>query len=579
MRELIAIFSPQWWSFRNRLFRSGRKTYVKSVFILLLGAGFWTAALHFLSIMLTRLQGMEGNIGSIIALKGLSLLLMLVFFLLVFSSLLSSINTFYLSHDLPVVLSSPVSWENIYLSKWLETVVKSSWIIVFAILPVFIAFGWFFRSPAGYYLALLPVLVMFVLIPTGIGVLTGILLMAAVPARRAKSIFIILGILTMVILFLLFRFLKPERFANPEWFANLTIFLSELKLPVSTFLPSMWATETLRPFFNAQGGAPLFYMLLLLFTPAVLIIFGNRLFNAFYYNGLTKAQQARSPWLTGPEEAQKGFAGIFSFKSAYFLLLKTVSFFFRGSRRALIEKDITLFFRNVGQWSQVLLLFAIIVIYLFSIKALPVEWGTYLSVQLRYIISFLNIGLVGFIITAVASRLVLPSVESEGRAFWTIRVSPVSMRRFLWSKFLIAFFPLLFLAQTLIIISNIFLGVTPWFMLLGAGTCLALVASITGLAIGTGAYNAGFSTESPDREQTGFQGTAFMLAALAIITMTVMLEIIPVAGMFITEVSRASLTNRGQAIIGLLFLAVVSFNALALWMAMRMGEKRLLALE
>jgi ABC-2 type transport system permease protein len=417
------------------------------------------------------------------------------------------------------------------------------------------------------------------LIPAGMGTFIAMFLMAVVPAKRAKNVFIILGLLILAILFLLFRFLKPERFANPEWFANMTIFLSEMKLPVSVLLPSMWATESLTPFFNTQGETPFFYILLLLFTSAVLIIFGNWLFNAFYYNGLVKAQQTQRPWITTSEDMKKGLGSLFSLKSVYFWLLRIISFFFRGNRRAFIEKDFITFFRNIGQWSQVLLLFAIIIIYLFSIKALPIEWGTYLSTQLRYVISFLNIALVGFVITAIAARLVLPSVDSEGRAFWIIRVSPISMRRFLRNKFLIAFLPLFVLAQILIVISNIFLGVKAWFMFLGIGTCSVIVASITGLAVGIGAYNARFLPQDAGTEQSGFQGVVFMLSAFAVIIATILLEVIPVAGMFVKEISKAVLTFKGWTIIGSLFLIVLILNAFVLWVAMRMGEKKLVAME
>ena len=570
MREFITLFSPQWWTFKNRLFRSDWTAYLKSIFVLALGAGFWFAALHYLTIVLTRLQGMEGNVGVVIALKGLSLLLMLVFFLLIFSSLLSGINNFYLSNDLPVILASPVSWESIYIAKWVETAVKSSLIIVCAIVPVFISLGWFFESPAGYYFYLLPVLTLFVMIPVGIGIVISILLMAFVPAKRARNVFLFLGLLMLAILFLLFRFLRPERFANPEWFANLAIFLSEMKLPAAVFLPSVWATESLTSFFNAEGGEPLFYFLLLLFTAGVFIIFGHRLFTAFFYNGLIKAQQTQKPWLGTHGNGPGGFgAKMFSFSLS----------FLKKRSRALIEKDMITFFRNVSQSSQLLLLFAIVFIYLFSIKALPVEWGTYLSLQLKYIISFFNIGIVAFVITAIAARLVLPSVDNEGKAFWIIRVSPVSMGRFLWNKFLAAFFPLLILAQLLIVISNIFLGVKMWFMVLGMGTGLVLTASITGLAIGIGAYAARFALNENGREQTGFQGTAFMLSALALIVITILLEIVPVTGMFLKEIGNAALTAKGSAVISLLFLLVFAVNTSALWLAMRMGEKRLAALE
>ncbi|UCD34716.1 MAG: hypothetical protein JSU90_10555, partial [Nitrospiraceae bacterium] len=229
MRELIALFSPQWWTFKNRIFRSGWASYVKVAVILILAAAFWAVALHFLSDVLSRLQGMEANVGNIIALKGLSLLLMLVFFLLIFSSLLTGINCFYLAPDLPVILSSPLSRGSIYLSRWLETALKSSWMILFAVLPLFIAFGSSFKVAVSYYFYLLPLLLFFVLIPAGLGVMAGMVLMALVPAKRARNIFVMLGILVLVILFLLFRFLRPEQFANPEWFANLTIFLAEMK--------------------------------------------------------------------------------------------------------------------------------------------------------------------------------------------------------------------------------------------------------------------------------------------------------------------------------------------------------------
>jgi ABC-2 type transport system permease protein len=575
MRELAAIFSPQWWTLKNSILRSQWNDYMKAIVITGMAAGFWVVALHYLTDILNRLKGMEGNVGNIIALKGLSLLLMLVFFLLIFSSLLTSLKSYYLAHDLPVLLASPVSWGNIFLSKWVESVIKSSWMITIAVLPVFIAFGIFFKAALSYYLVLFPALLLFVFIPAGIGIMIAIFIMAVIPANRAQNIFIVLGLLVLVLVMVLFRFLQPERFANPEWFANMTIFLSEMQVPVSVWLPSMWLTETLSPFMHLTGGRPLFYMLLLLFTAAVLVIFGSWLFNALYYNGLVKGQQAGRPWLLVSADEKKG-SGVNALHAGLF---RSIAWFFRGSSRAIIEKDYITFFRSVGQWSQMLLLFAIIVIYLFSIKALPVEWGTFLSVRLKYLISFLNIGLVGFIITAIASRLVLPQVNQEGPAFWIVRVSPVPMGRFIWSKFFFAFFPLLVLAQGLIITSNLLLGVTPWFVLLGIGTMVVLVASITGLAVGIGASSARFTSQDTGKGETGFHGTVFMLACLFVITATIVLEIIPMEGIFLREVSGASLTSRGWTLISALFCGVVLLNVLVLWLAMKRGEKRLRTLE
>jgi ABC-2 type transport system permease protein len=343
-----------------------------------------------------------------------------------------------------------------------------------------------------------------------------------------------------------------------------------MKLTTSVFLPSAWVTETLTPFFNTGGGAPFLYLLLLLFTSGAFIVFGSWLFSSFYYSGLIKAQQSGKPALATDEDGRES-AGL---KGVRFCLS-----FLKGYKMALIEKDILTFFRTVQQSSQLLLLFAIIIIYLFSIKALPVDWGSYLSVQLKYVIAFLNTGLVAFVITAIAARLVLPSVGNEGTSFWIIRVSPVSIGKFLWTKYIIAFFPLFLLAQLLIVVSNLLLGVTVWFIVLGIGTCAVLVASVTGLAVGIGAYSARFSLIDTDREQTGIQGTVYMISAFAVIIMTIMLEVVPTLGIFMKEVNRAELALKGWSVIALLLFATLLFNGFAIWMAMRMGEKRLVAME
>jgi hypothetical protein len=49
--------------------------------------------------------------------------------------------------------------------------------------------------------------------------------------------------------------------------------------------------------------------------------------------------------------------------------------------------------------------------------------------------------------------------------------------------------------------------------------------------------------------------------------------------MFMKEVSKSDFTSKGWAIVSVLFLAVFSLNSLVVWLAMRMSEKRLVAME
>ncbi|MBI5026173.1 MAG: hypothetical protein HZC12_05475 [Nitrospirae bacterium] len=580
MREFFLLLAPHFWTLKNSVLRFDRATYIKSFFFILLATGFWLGTIRVLNIVLVRLHGMSAEVGAVIVLKGFALLLMIVFFLLIFSGLLFATNCFYLSKELPMALSFPVLWDNIYLSKWVETLIKSSWMVLLFGIPVFLSFGKLFNVSAWYYVWFLPALALFAGISVGIGILIAIVLMAVLPARQARNLFVFMGLLMFVVLFLLFRFLRPERFANPEWFATLAIFLSEMKLPVFVFLPSMWTIEVLSPFFGTGEGTPVLYGLLLISTLSVLIIFGHWLFKRFYYNGWVKAQEGQKVFLTSSEiiPTQAGRKG-FSLNIIYRGFLKITAGLARRQRRALIEKDLTVFFRDIAQWSQSLLLMALVIIYLFSIRALPLDWGTFLSVQLKYIISFLNVGLVGIVIAAISSRFVFPLVSREGNAFWIIRVSPISLRRFLWSKYLLAFIPLFLLAQVLIVVSNLFLRVDVWFMILGILTGSIMAASITGLAIGMGASYARFPTESTTQSPTGFGGTVYMLLSIALIAITIALEVIPTAVIFIKEVTKMSLTLRAWLIMGLFFLSALILNISALWFSMKRGEKKLIRLE
>ena len=70
-----------------------------------------------------------------------------------------------------------------------------------------------------------------------------------------------------------------------------------------------------------------------------------------------------------------------------------------------------------------------------------------------------------------------------------------------------------------------------------------------------------------------------MISALAVIILTIMLEVVPTLGIFMKEVNRSALTQRGWAVIALLLFAALLFNGFVIWLAMRMGEKRLVSCQ
>ena len=112
-------------------------------------------------------------------------------------------------------------------------------------------------------------------------------------------------------------------------------------------------------------------------------------------------------------------------------------------KREFLFKDMRLFFRDNTQWSQLILLVVLVAIYIFNIKSLPIHSGERIPFALVTIISFLNLGLAGFVLSAVAARFIFPAISLEGRQMWLLRSSPLDPRSMLWSKYWMGTVPLL----------------------------------------------------------------------------------------------------------------------------------------
>ena len=68
-------------------------------------------------------------------------------------------------------------------------------------------------------------------------------------------------------------------------------------------------------------------------------------------------------------------------------------------------KDIKTFLRDSTQWSQLFLLIALIVVYLYNFKVLPLDRSPLPTATLKTVVSFANLALAGFVLSAVADAL------------------------------------------------------------------------------------------------------------------------------------------------------------------------------
>src|SRR5438046_1079322 len=172
------------------------------------------------------------------------------------------------------------------------------------------------------------------------------------------------------------------------------------------------------------------------------------------------------------------------------------------------------FLRDVTQWSQLLLLVALAVVYLYNFSVLDLERIPYMSGVIKNVYAFVNLGIAGLVMATVTVRLVFPAVSAEGAAYWIIRTAPISLRDFLWSKFWTGLVPVLLLTEGLTIVANELLGIDPFLKVVSATAVIFMSFALVGLATGLGARYPRFGADNANQVAGSYGGVAFMVVAV-----------------------------------------------------------------
>jgi ABC-2 type transport system permease protein len=421
--------------------------------------------------------------------------------------------------------------------------------------PIFAAYGVVFGGgplfPLVAAAALLPLLV----IPAVVGSVLTTLLVNVFPARRLRDFLTLIAVAAAAGFVLLLRLARPEQLARPEGFRNLIDFLTLLQAPTNPFLPSQWAADLVMNWLDRVAD-PL-PILLLWSTAASLVVLGAVLHGRWFAHGFSRAQEGgdtrgaarRQPrWLT--------------------FLLRPLG----PMQREMLLKDVRVFFRDSTQWGQLILIGVLLVVYLFNISALPLNTGERVPLFITTLVIFLNQGLTGFVLAAIAVRFIFPAVSLEGRQFWLLRSSPLDLQALIRSKYWTGTAPLLILSLGLTVITNVSLKSAPAILLLNVGTVAALTFAISALALAFGAIYPQFDTENAAQIPTSFGGLVCMMSITGLLVLVIVIEAGPVAE-FLRD------TQAGAAIDlwpigGALALVVAGCSALA-WDALRVARRTL----
>jgi len=533
--SLLTILAPRWLALRNNLIRRRMRPIVAS----LLTVAFWIACFAFFVRMLDYFQTI-GDFGPLLTQRLLVLLLVTFALVLLISNTVSALTTFYLADDVNLLLAAPIDARRLHHARFVETMISSSWMVLLFGLPAFLAYGVVYRAGPLFYFAAVAAIVPFLWIFASLGVLITTGLVLLFPARRARDGLLVLVGLLVGAAFLGARLLRPERLAETDGLVGFAAFLVGFGAAPSPYLPTTWVSEVLIPLLGARDGEPLFFLALLASTAAVFFLASAAVVERTFLRAWSRAQQGRIG--SGPER----------------ILERALRFVTAPLPRIpglLFAKDASIFLRDASQWSQLLLIGALIGIYVYNFRALPTSDGTPLAIVLRDVAAFCNLGLAAFVTTAVAVRFVFPMLSLEGRSWWILRTAPVTLGEIWWSKFWIGYLPLLGLGLLLVAATNFFLDVGHGLTLVFAVTLVPLVAAIVSLGLAFGAAYPRLDTQNAAQIATGFGAIVYMVVCLGVIALVSALEAWPVVRLFWASSAGRPLESFEAVLVGLAFAA------------------------
>ncbi|HUP64079.1 MAG TPA: hypothetical protein VM557_02210 [Thermoanaerobaculia bacterium] len=436
----------------------------------------------------------------------LGLLFLVGTFVLFFSAQTSSIGSFFNDLDLEIWHAAPVSRMRIAAGRLLKTFLQSSYLVILFLIPVILALQHELGQGMIFTLAGITGLLLLLITPVALAATTILLLVRFFPVRRVHQIAMTLAILVITAAVVGVRIARPERLFAEITTDDVAAVLQAIRLPAAERYPSTWLASSIVGFGN-EGWLENHGRLALLAAGSLALFF--LLAHASYFRAFVRARETSAPVALG--------AGPFT------RLLDSLLARAHPQTRAMVGKEARMVSRDAAQWSQLFMMGALLFLYIYNIEMMPLE-GDVRAVLLAY----LNLGMSGFVVSAICLRFAYPSLSAEGKQFWLLESAPISIRRILWTKMAVYLIPLAGLGLLLVVAANSLLDAPAavWTSTL-AGSLLSTTA-LVGMGVGLGALAPDFRTENPTEVALSLGGLGYMAASMLYVGLIMFLMARPV---------------------------------------------------
>lgn len=544
--KTILLLRPKILSAYNSLRFTHYASLLKRLPFIFIGLVFWLVFYIGSYKVLNFIRSIE-FLGEVLSKKLLSITFFGIGIFLLISNIITALSSFYISKDIPFLMYRPVDIREILRLKTIETITSSSWMVLSFMPPFFIAYGISYNASPLFYIFLILTFIPFTLIPGGTGIVIAHLLTRVFPVKKIRLTLLGAGLLMFLFLYLFVRSQLSVNFESPEEF--IYSFLA-IKTD-SPLMPNFWITEALMAILREKTPDVL-YFLLILSNGLFFIMLSGAVGYWLYIHNLEKIQP-----------------------STHQALLVTHCKFYPSRNSAVLWKDLKVFFRDAGQWSQLFIIGALVIIYVYNFRAVPIKTLSEFTPFIKEIMALINMVMAGLVLSAVSARFLYSSVSLEGMAFWVIKTSPLTVKRLLWSKFFYGFIPLTAIMLGVVFITNIMMGTDNLLMFLSLVTIFILCISVSGLGTGMGAIYPKFGYENVATISMSPGGMFFMLFAFSIVLLTLSGEALSFYFYKKAAISGIPLRYKEKGLLTLAGFFIIILNTLTFYIPMKMAENRL----
>ncbi len=503
--RLWRMFMWVHWRIFSARFSKSRKESPLLIFIL---GTFVTGYLYFGYVMFyggLRYIYRFPAVGPLLGDRILYLVFGFFFVMLVVSNLIIGYTTLFKNRETQWMLSLPIRHRDVYRWKFVEALCVSSWALLFLSAPMLAAYGAVNDVGWKFYIKVALGYIPFLVIPAVAGSWL-ILALVRVLSRPWTKRIVILGAIGLL-LFIILR-IKPVTESDAAGVQEAVLFpklMRGTRVLTNPYLPSAWFAEAVKAWTSYTSSTLVWeqgtFNFLLLTSYALFgLLLAFDLAGRVFYGSWSAALSSRAERYQRETEAKRQKTA----RTTVLGWLHTRVRRFSPQMTALVFKDARIFWRDPAQWTQFMIFFGLLCIYVANLRNVAFEfkqpyWET--------LISYLNLAASALTLSTLTTRFVYPMFSLEGRRVWILGLSPVGLKRVVIQKFWMSFLVSAFITVSLMVASALMLRL-PWTKVVYFAVSICLMsAALSSLAVGLGALFPNFREENPSKIVSSFGGT------------------------------------------------------------------------